>query len=236
MGDDTQTITAQQVVDYLQDNPDFFVQHSQVLDSVQLSTSPEGTISLPQRQIERLKIKNEQSQEQLHALIDNARQNTQLQSKVHELCLRLMDAKSLYALLPVLMSELKQQFNADEVALRLFYKGDTEPTLPDTSDNIVPLHADDNSLRIFDGLLAKQQPVCGRLTNKQKELLFMEQADRVNSVACLPLGHDPCAGLLAIASYDANRFHADMATDYLSFLGEVIMRLLRSHNHYDYGR
>ena len=49
------------------------------------------------------------------------------------------------------------------------------------------------------------------------------------SVACLPLGHEPCVGILAIASYDERRFHADMATDYLAFLGEVTMRLLRPY-------
>jgi hypothetical protein len=93
------------------------------------------------------------------------------------------------------------------------------------------LHADDKKLRIFDNLFTKQEPVCGRLTKAQKGLLFDERAEAINSVACLPLGHQPCAGLLAIGSVDANRFHADMATDYLSFLGEVVMRVIRQHTH-----
>jgi hypothetical protein len=80
-------------------------------------------------------------------------------------------------------------------------------------------------------MIDKQQPVCGRLTKAQKQLLFAENADNVHSIACLPLGHAPCAGLLAIASEDANRFHADMGTEYLHFLGEVFMRLLRRFYH-----
>jgi len=236
VGDDTQALTVEQVAAYLQETPDFFIQKPEVLESLQLSTAPEGTISLAQRQVERLQNKNSQLHEQLHALIDNARQNTELQSRVHQLCLRLMDAHGLENLLPMLVSELKKEFNADEVALRLFYSGDTEPALPTLSGNIRQLHADDDSLQKFDGLLAKQQPVCGRLTKAQKEILFAKQADEVQSVACLPLGHEPCAGLLAIASYDANRFHADMATDYLRFLGEVIMRLLRPYSHHNHGK
>ena len=235
MGDDTESLTVQQVISYLQNNPDFFIEQPEALELLQLSASPQGTISLAQRQTERLQNKNEQLLEQLHALIDNARQNNELQSRVHQLCLRLMDAESLAELLTMLMSELKQEFNADEVALRLFYTGEMPSVLPELAENIAQLHADDDSLKIFDGLLAKQQPVCGRLTKAQKSLLFDQHADKVNSVACLPLGHAPCAGILAIASFDANRFHADMATDYLSFLGDVVMRLLRPYNHHQHG-
>ncbi|MDT8371102.1 MAG: DUF484 family protein [Gammaproteobacteria bacterium] len=233
MGDDKQAITAEQVSDYLVQHADFFIEQPDVLESLQLASSPAGTISLAQRQTERLQNKNHQLQEQLHALIDNARQNNALQTRVHQLCLKLMDAGSIDELLPLLVNELKLEFKADEVAIRLFYSGDHVPLLPDTTENIVQLHADDSALKVVDGILAKQRPVCGRFSKDQKKLLFDTQAEQVQSVACLPIGHSPCAGLLAIASFDANRFHADMGTDYLSFLGEVIMRLLRpfTHNH-----
>tara|TARA_R110002049_G_scaffold289290_1_gene472078 strand:+ start:1295 stop:2005 length:711 start_codon:yes stop_codon:yes gene_type:complete len=231
MGDDKLELTTEQVVAYLEKHPDFFSNQPAVLDSLQLSTSPEGTISLAQRQLERCLQKNEKLHTQLNSLLFNARKNTELQSRVHQLCLRLMDAKSLDALLPLLMHELKQEFEADEVTLRLFYTGDAKIALPELSDNIVQHHVDDDDFKIFDSLLAKQQPVCGRLTLAQKTVLFGDQAKQVESVACLPLGHEPCAGLLAIASFNVNRFHADMATDYLSFLGEITMRLLRPYHH-----
>ncbi len=231
MGDDKQSITAEQVKAYLSEHTDFFQQNPDILDRLQLDYAPEGTISLSHRQLERAHSKNKQLHDQLHALIENARQNTALQSRIHQLCLRLMDAPSFGALLPLLMTELKREFKADEVALRWFYAGDTAPNLPETGENIVQQHADAENLHIFDKLLSKQEPVCGRLSSAQKELLFPQKADKVQSVACLPLGHEPCAGILAIASYDEERFHADMATDYLRFLGEVTMRLLRPYNH-----
>lgn len=231
MGNNKQTITVEDVTAYLKDNPDFFIQHPDVIESLALSASPEGTISLAQKQVERLQNKHTQLQEQLASIIDNVRQNSDLQSRVHQLCLRLIDMQSIDELLPMLTTELKQEFNADAVALRLFYSKE-QTALPNTSENIAQLHVDDKSLKVFDRLLSKQQPVCGRLSKAQKEVLFKEQAEDVKSVACLPIGHEPCAGLLAIASFDANRFHADLATDYLQFLGDVIMRLLRPyHDH-----
>lgn len=224
-------LTTEQVSAYLKKHPDFFINQPSALDSLQLSTAPEGTISLAQHQLERCVQKNEKLHSQLNSLIYNARKNNELQSRVHHLCLRLMDAKGLDELLPLLMGELKREFEADEVTLRLFYTGDAKIALPNLTDNIGQHHVDDEGFKVFDRLLAKQQAVCGRLTLAQKTVLFGEQAQQVQSVVCLPLGHQPCAGLLAIASFDENRFHADMATDYLSFLGEITMRLLRPFHH-----
>ncbi|EEF78822.1 DUF484 family protein [Methylophaga thiooxydans] len=231
MGDDKATLTNADIEQYLQDHPDLFLQQPQLLELLELNASPEGTISLAQRQLQRLQEKNQQLNEQLHALIDNAHSNNELQQRVHALCLRLLDAPDLKSVIDALVKELKHEFSADDVALRLFYSADKPQELPKLSANVAQLHADDKKLRSFDNLLSKQQPVCGRLTKAQKQILFSGQADQIQSVACLPLGHEPCAGLLAIGSHDANRFHADMATDYLSFLGEVFMRILRQYCH-----
>ena len=139
-------------------------------------------------------------------------------------------------LLTLLVKALKQEFGADEVALRLFYSGDDVTKLPDLDGNISQLHVGDKSLKVFDKVLSKQQPVCGRLTKAQKTILFDEQAKQVESIVCLPLGHEPCAGILAIGSYDPNRFHSDMGTVYLTFLGDVLMRLLRQYCHQSDGQ
>ncbi|MCX4193765.1 DUF484 family protein [Methylophaga sp. OBS1] len=232
MGNAGKQITLAELEAYLQSHPDTFLEHPELLEILELHQSPEGTVSLAQKQQQRLKEKNKQLNEQLRALIENAHSNAELQQRVHALCLSLLDAVDLSSLMNTLMEELQQEFSADDVAVRLFY-GDKPFPLPETNTNVGQLHADDTKLRSFDNLFNKQKPICGRLTKAQKALLFNNKADRVQSVACLPLGHEPCAGLLAIGSEDPNRFHADMATDYLSFLGEVFMRVLRYHTHND---
>jgi len=231
VGDATKQLSISELEQYLKSNPDVFLQHPELLEVVELNASPEGTISLAQKQQQRLKDKNRQLNDQLHALLDNAHSNTELQQRIHALCLGLLDAEDLASLLTTLMQNLQQEFTADDVAVRLFYADHKPFDLPELDANLGQLHADDNELRSFDNLLSKQQPVCGRLTKAQKQLLFADKATAIQSVACLPLGHEPCVGLLAIGSEDANRFHADMATDYLSFLGDVFMRVLRHHSH-----
>ena len=235
MGDIKQQIGVEEVLAYLEANPEFFLHHPDGLEHLILSSAPAGAISLSQRQTERLQARNNQLQEQLHSLIDTARQNTKLEARVHGLCIRLLDTNNLNSLLPLLMTELKQEFNADEIGLRLFYS-ESKYVLPEGLENITQCHIDDESLIVFDKVLERGHPVCGRLSNAQKTVLFTEVKNKVASIACLPIGHDPCCGLLAIASYDQDRFHSDMATDYLAFLGEVLMRLIRMHNQVNNGK
>lgn len=236
MANTNSQLTSAQVNDYLADHPDFLLKHPDTLALLQLdeNETADNIISLAQIQRERLQERVSQLNEQLHALIDNAHSNSALQDRVHQLCLRFLDCADLKALFSVLMQDLKQEFNADAVALRLLYSGAKAPKIPDINANIQQLHVDDTALKAFDNLLNKQKPVCGRLTKTQKQVLFSEKDTVIQSVACLPLGHQPCAGILAIASEDPNRFHADMGTVYLGFLGEVLMRMLRRfdlHHH-----
>jgi len=75
--------------------------------------------------------------------------------------------------------------------------------------------------KIFcNGLTA---PYCG--PNQEFEAAsWLEDAESVQSIAMLPLrvGAAPEAfGLLVLGSADPQRFTADMATDYLSKIGEV---------------
>jgi len=231
VGTNKSMLTEDEVISYLTNHPGFLMQQPDLLELIQLSSSPEGTISLGMRQAENLRDKNRKLHDQLHALIENARQNTMLQNRVHQLCLKLLDTKDLVNILPLLISGLRAEFGADAVALRLFYMGKIAPELPVVMDEVQQIHADDDSLKVFDGMLNKRKPVCGRLTNEQKTVLFADKADTVSSAVCLPMGYEPCAGLLAIGSSDVSRFHADLGTDYLVFLGEVLMRLLAPYCH-----
>lgn len=235
MVDTQQSVTLEMLNDFLAENPDIFAREPALLEHLRLDDSPQGTISLAQKQREQLQMRNRQLHEQLDALLENAHSNTDLQHRIHHLSLRLMDCTRSDELIESLVTELQAEFQADAVALRVFCHDDFKPTVPEQLANVSCLHPDDTSLKAFEHMLIRSEPVCGRLTHEQKTLLFADNAENVASAACLPLGQTPCAGILAIASHDANRFHADMGTEYLCYLGEVFMRMLRLLNHSDDG-
>ena len=140
MGNPEQSLSAEQVSAFLQQNRDFLLTQPEVLQQLELADSPPGTISLAQRQREQLQQKNRQLQDQLHALLDNAHSNTTLQSRVHQLVLDLLDCQDGGELLTTLMDKLKQEFAADAVSLRLFYHGDKPLDLPEIKANIHNLY------------------------------------------------------------------------------------------------
>ena len=60
--------------------------------------------------------------------------------------------------------------------------------------------------------------------------MFGKVADELASGALIPLldpTSDECIALLAIGSVDPRRFHAEMGTTFLRYLGAVLARLLR---------
>ncbi len=227
MGND-QVITAADVAAYLTEHTGFFEQHPDLLASFLTEATPEGTLSFSQRQIERLRAQNTELQTELNAMMDVGETNSDLQTRVHLLCLELMDAKTIDKIVPILSKQLRIEFGADEVALRLFYSGEQPSNLPPLTDNVQQLSRDTLDLAAFAGLLHQFKPLCGRLTSVQKNVLFGDKADRVQSAGCVSLG-DSALGMLAIGSYDESRFNAEMGTIYLSFLGDILARLLQPY-------
>ncbi len=209
-------------------NRHFLVENLDLLEQIDVVAAPEGTISLAQRQVARLQEKNAQLHEQMQTLIDNARQNTQLQKKVHQLCLTMMAERDLSHCLDSLVTTLKAEFKADEVAIRLFYHDKMYDLMP-TEQNIKQVNPVGQMNDLFERVIGRHQTICGRFSQAQKTFLFREQETQAESIACIPIGQLPCKGLLAIASSDQHRFHADMATDYLTFLGDMLSHLLTQH-------
>lgn len=228
-------VTAADVADYLTSHADFFDLHPDLLlPFLPEEAAPAGTISFSQRQIELLRVKKSELEIQLNTLMALGEANSELQTRVHLLCLELIDAKSIDKIVPILSKKLRIEFGADEVSLRLFYRGDLPAVLPPLVDNVQQISLDGLDLAAFAGLLHQLEPLCGRLTSVQRRVLFGDKGEKVKSAGCVSLG-DSALGMLAIGSYDENRFHANMGTVYLSFLGDILARLLQPYMSRDDG-
>jgi uncharacterized protein YigA (DUF484 family) len=88
---------------------------------------------------------------------------------------------------------------------------------------------DASELQHFETFLKGSRPQCGRFKAEQLQYLFGDQAQAIESVALIPLGHHCKHGLLAIGSQEASRFHPGMGTLFLTHLGELMDLLLGEH-------
>lgn len=221
-------ISEQAVQNYLVANPDFFERHSALLSSLRVPHGTGEAVSLVERQVSMLRQNELKLERQLRELIDVARTNDVLVSKIHELALQLLGAKNLAATVAAVEAAMRSGFGADQSILVLF--GD--PAMFDDIDvgrffRVIEPHAEE--LKPFATFLKGKGPRCGQVRDSQRDFLFHSDADEIGSVALVPLGEKAQLGFLAIGSADTERFHPGMSIDFLARVGDLVAGALERH-------
>ena len=221
---DQQRIDSKLVEQYLKTHPKFFQQRAALLEVLRIPHGKDGTVSLIERQIQVLREKNHQLECKLMDLVEMARDNEGLSSRLHRLALGLMGAVSLDEVLLTTTDLLKKEFHAVEVIMKLF----TNDRTLAASDTRFVLR-DDAGVEAFSKLFKNKHPICGRLSKKQLKYLYPEGADQVASAVVIPLYYGIELGLLALSSQEERHFYPDMGTLFLGYLGELISRAIDNH-------
>lgn len=216
------------VHDFLEDNPDFFERHSALLSILRLPHVAGGTVSLVERQVSVLRQKDLKLERQLKDLLEVARANDTLATKIHALALQLLRMSSLSDTLKSIEESLRAGFGADQSILVLFGDPDAFRDI-DVGRFFLAIDRDDESLKAFDTFLQGSGPRCGQVRDSQRDFLFGKETDEVGSAALIPLGKKSEVGFLAIGSIDANRFHPGMSIDFLTRLGELVAEALKRY-------
>jgi len=208
----------QAIVAYLADHPDFFERHLGLLRELQLPHPTNGqAISLLERQVMTLRTQAQQYRAQLEDLIQVARENERLNKQLHVLTLALIETGTLDEVFNTLQDELRSQFQADAVELRLFSAADLDKAVNEGEPGPA----------MFRDFMDRGKPKCGMLKEPQLVFLFGSQAGDTGSVALVPIAGERAIGILAIGSRDPNRFHPGKGTEFLRRLGEVVSRTLQ---------
>lgn len=221
-------VSERAIQDYLEAHPDFFERHSALLSQLELPHGAGGAVSLVERQVSMLRQKELKMERQLKELIEVARANDVLSSKIHQLTLQLLATKNLQTSVKVIEEAMRSGFGADHAILVLF--GD-----PDLFGDIKAgrffrvIDRSDGSLGPFDTFLKGSGPRCGQVRDSQRDFLFHDDGDEIGSVAMVPLGDKAQIGFLAIGSADADRFHPGMSIDFLARVGDLIAGALKRY-------
>ncbi|MDH5454510.1 MAG: DUF484 family protein [Gammaproteobacteria bacterium] len=219
-------LSEQSVHDFLAAHPDFFERHSALLSSLDLPHASGGAVSLVERQVAVLRQKELRLERQLKELIQVARQNDVLSSKVHELTLQLLGAASLHRTIVVVEEALRSGFGADQAVLVLFGDPDAFADI-NVGRFFRVVRKDDETLKPFSTFLNGSGARCGKIRDSQREFLFRHDADEIGSAALVPLGDGAELGFLAVGSVDSDRFHPGMSIDFLTRLGDLVAGSLK---------
>ncbi|MBI5658045.1 MAG: DUF484 family protein [Nitrosomonadales bacterium] len=219
---------AEDIAAYLQNNPQFFETHADMLAEISLPHPHGGrTISLSERQMLTLRTNNKGLEKRLREMVEYGKENDALQDKVHRFTLTLFGARDLIGLQESITRNLREIFSVPHVALHV-WKG-----MPPSAE--VLAFAD------------QQKPVCAHRAVHGTAGWFGESAPHLKSFAYLPLREGggeavgrpdapplhglreggQSAGLLILASEDANRFYPEMGTQFLQRIAEIVSAALQ---------
>lgn len=210
----------EQVIAYLQDNPEFFVQQPQLLAELRLPHESGGAVSLVERQVAILRERNIDMRNRLSKLLDNARDNDRLFDKTKRLVLSLLEGQDMGDIIDALYYSFDKEFGIHFTSLILFGNADKTPS---SQARVVSMSEARDKV---GGLMKSHRAICGALERDELTFLFGAKAAEVGSVAVVPLMHGSAFGLLAIGNRDANYYRSSMGTLFLNYIAEVLNRLL----------
>lgn len=211
------------VADYLKNNLDFFVKNSAILAELKIPHEHGGAISLVEKQLTVLREQNQETNKKIHELIEIATQNEELARRMHQLALTLIDADDPKDIFSTMYDNLKKNFHADRVIVRLFANPAFIDSFP--TDEFVGKESIEESL--FKRIIEKREPLSGKMKHQQQVFLFGDDGDDVTSSVMIPLHGVGWGGILAIGSFDAERFQPGMGIELLANLGEILSFIIK---------
>ena len=203
---------------YLAATPAFFERHAELLAGLRL-TSPHGqrAITLSERQMEMLRERIKGLEMKIVEMIRAGQENLALVDRLHRFTRTLMRTGDAAALPGIIVATLKHEFIVPQVAVRLwslapeFAAGDFARSVSD-------------DVKTFAGSLTL--PYCG-VNAGFEAVAWLDDPATVASLAMIPLRQgDSVFGLLVLGSPDPTRYAAEMGTEFLVRVGELVSAAL----------
>jgi hypothetical protein len=217
---DDSPLTDDLVVDYLQDNPDFFNRNNHLMTSLRLVDEQRGTVSLVERQQQQLRQKAHDLEDEITQLMSVAAHNEQLFVLYSDLYLRLLDCQSAAELLDCL----------NQTTIELLSLSSFKLWLTPFSDNVL-VHdslTTNDCAGVMQNRLTDKEFYFGRLQESEQHLIFSKSSS--GSVVLIHLSHEgKTLGFLAIGSENAHHFEPHMDTLLLSQFKRLVAKLLHQH-------
>ena len=218
-------ITEDDIANYLANTPDFFERHAQLLAQVQL-TSPHGqrAVSLQERQAEMLREKIKALEHRLMDMVRHGTENAVTADRLQRWTRELLGARDPKRLPNQIADGLQSLFLVPQTAIKVWdcsHAYRDEPYAQWVSDDVKALAT------------SLTTPYCGLNAGFEAVSWLAEPAAAVSIglIALRPDAGAPAAGLLVLASPDAQRFNAEMGIDFLERIAELASAALERLRH-----
>ena len=213
----SEELSAAEVASYLSEHPDFLNRHPDVLSVL---TPPafytgKGLLDMQAFMVERLQGAVRDGGEREDALLAAGRSNLVSQGRIHAAVLALLEARGFADLIETVTTDLATRLDVDVAALCI-------EACPGESARASAIRVLEEGA--VDGLIGRGRECLLARDLADGAALFGAAATLVRTQALVRVrirGDGP-AGLLALGSRDAERFHPGQGTELLVFLGATL--------------
>lgn len=193
------------VREYLEQHPDFFVEHGDLVTQLRIPHAAHGAVSLLEKRQEIQRAKIIKMEEELNILMGHARQNEVIFRAISDMYIALVGCRSVAALEEAVNEVCKNQLYLAQFRL---------------------LQPEDQAYIHLQAKLSGNTSYLGRLTPEVMDAVFDGSAQ---SVALVELnyeqGDEECIfGIAAFASASAHHFQPSMDTLFIDELGRLLSR------------
>lgn len=214
-------LTSDQVAEYLQANPEFFLEQDELLADLSLPHESGKAISLLERQVTILRERGIEARQKLNNLLLNARNNDELFDTTRNLVLALLRARDVTEIANVAQDQLTNHANIESCEI-IF----VENSNLNASDSLRFSTAERLKTEYADVFRLKRTH-CGQLNDEQLKFLFPNNSTEIKSTALCPVVHNSeVLALLAFGNVIENFFNVNLDTLFLDFIGQVIGAVL----------
>jgi uncharacterized protein YigA (DUF484 family) len=212
------SITEEDIANYLVNTPDFFERHAELLAAVQLSSPHSSrTISLQERQAQMLRDKIKALELRIMDMIRHGNENLILSDKLFQWARSLFLTADSLALPAQIAREIQEQFSVPQVGIKVW--GVAAQYASQAFSQGVS-----EDMKLFASSLV--EPFCGVNTGFEA-VSWLPEPQAAVSLALLPLrlappgNATPAFGLLVLTSPDSQRFNSAMGTDFLARIADL---------------
>lgn len=214
-------VSVAQVVEYLRNNTDFFIQQEELLADLSLPHDSGKAISLLERQVTILRDRGIEARQKLNSLLENAHNNDQLFDTTRNLVLALLRAKNVTEIADVTQDQLANLANIDACEIILVAYPDLNVSQSVRTESLEKLQRD------FDDVFRLKRTHCGAMTEELVDYLFHASNHKIRSTALCPvISNGEVLALLAFGNQAENYFNVNLDTLFLDFIGHVVGAVL----------
>lgn len=214
-------LSAIDVANFLKANPEFFIEHEDVLADLSLPHESGKAISLLERQVTILRDRGMDARHKLNNLLENARNNDQLFDTTRNLVLALLRAENVTEMADVAQDQLSNHANIDACEIIIVAQENLR-----VSDSI-RCESLESLKEMFADVFRLKRTHCGPIAEGQTSYLFPTNSHKIKSTALCPvIGNGEVLALIAFGNQSDNYFNVNLDTLFLDFIGHVVGAVL----------